>query len=185
MQIFEKFPLEKYIFSLMKKYDYDIESISDDVFNKYPFVKKDKLKKVVAFLVHKKINGYKISGRWLEIKNLKEMVDGKLKKAKNNFIMVHAKSYNDLAHDKPPLWDAAPIPQDLGKGNRYQIVPEGMDPDRYEPPKIDESQKIYEKLKTKFKTELPGIEEDELHKIIIDEMRDLGYEQNLLEKIRK
>ena len=167
----EQYPLEKLIVSLMKENCYDIDKITSIVFLKYPFTKKHDLKKVVAELINKKINKHKISGKWIKLKQKWKMV---------------SQRYNDLAHDDPPAFlEESKIPSDTGRSNRFAITPQGQDVDRYEIPKNEEFQRVYEQLKTKFGKELQGIEEGELVKIVFDEMRALGYEQSILDRIKK
>jgi len=165
----KEFPLERYIISLFKKYKYDIDLISAKVYEKYPFVKKNDLKKVVSELLFKKINKEKIGGKWIKI-------DNKWK--------LESINYNDLTHrSSGNYWKDAPVPSDVGRANRFWLSPQGEDPDKYKAPKEskkDAAKEAYEILKKRFKEAYPNLKERELKKIVYDEMKSLGYDLDLI-----
>lgn len=168
-----EYPMENFILKVLHENKYDVEVTASIVYNKYPFVKKHDLKKVIAELITKKLNNEKIGGVWVKLKNKFKLV---------------SKNYMDLAHDPRPAWDnSAKTPSDLGRANRFAIAPQGQEPDKYLVPKLDEVENIekieltFNQMKNKFRNALPGIGEDELGRIVKNEMQRMGFDVSRLE----
>lgn len=169
MMFAEKYPLEKFIISVMKKCRFNVDTITSEVYKKYPFFNYRELKIVVASLMEKKINNEKLGGVW--IKRGKEL-------------KMQSMEYHDLAHDGPKLWDDAPTPSDMGNANRLYVSPQtDFGPDRYEVPKKDDIKEVYNKIKKSIQEKLQTVTERQLNKITIDEMKNLGYTQEQLSKL--
>lgn len=166
----DEYPMENYIFKVLHENRYDIDRTATVVYGKYPFMKKNDLKKVIAELIRKKLANEKIGGGiWFKFKNKFKLI---------------SKNYMDLAHDARPAWDnSSKCGSDMGRANRFAIEPSGHDVDRPEVPKLDEIerktdevQRTFEQLKNKFANMLPGIDEKELDRIVKEEMHRIGFD---------
>jgi len=164
-----KYPLETYIKSLMKKYKYDIDRVTAAVFNRYPFFKRGDLKKIISEMKEIIINDEKIKGEWIRIK-------GKWK--------LKAINYNDLARPKRPQYTEVDFSSGPGKSNIYEISPEDNKPPGVnEVPIDDKTQEYFDKLKMAFEKELPDVAEEELNRIVLNEMVSWGFDEEELKKI--
>jgi hypothetical protein len=86
-------------------------------------------------------------------------------------------------------------PTYVGRGNRYNLVPQGRDPDRYEPPKqikqiktLDEEkekiQDVYERMYRKYKNEIKELSNEQINQILLQELATLGYGIEDIKKIK-
>ena len=169
MMLFEKYPLEKYIKSLMKQYKYDTDRVTAAVFNRYPFFKRGELKKIISEIKQIVINDDKLKGEWIRVK-------GKWK--------LKSVNYNDLSRTKRPQFTEFDFPSGPGKSNTYELMPEdNSPPGDYEEPIDDKTQVYFDKLKMAFKKDLPEVADDELNRIVVNEMISWGFDEDTLKKI--
>jgi len=173
---FENSPLEKYIVSRLKKNNFNINSTVDDIYNKYPFFRKRDLRDVVARITEKIAAKEGLSGFWIKINGSWNLV-----------------SKDEIKALYLQLPETSRSQTNVGRGNRYNLVPQGRDPDRYEPPSkqikiLDEEkekiQDIYERMYRKYKNEIKELSNEEINRILLQELATLGYGIEDIKKIK-
>lgn len=174
----DKYPLEKYILSTLKKCHYNIDVSVQAINAKYPFFKEKDLRSIIADLFVKKINNYKIGGKW-------ECVEKKWK------LVGEGPGYSWSGPELPASEDTSSM--DRGK-NTYSTPgdrPDGKTPKvkKHEEIKTidydgeeDDTQKTYNELYDQFSNSVDS--DDDLNKIILDELVERGYGKKRIDNIQ-
>lgn len=201
-----KYPIEKYLLNALKKCHYNIDTTINVINAKYPFFRENDLRTIIADLFIKKINNYKIGGKWEKVEKKWKLVSEKEKVSGTGFEW------------SGPEWPASQDTNSLGPArNTYTNVgdrPSGKTPknkkvkevkpieeleeekeevvDNYK--KFEEydsnsesendMQKVYNDLYDKFSEEIP--DDNDLNKILLEELKERGYGERVKDiKLKK
>jgi len=173
-----RYPIENYLLETLKKCHFNIDVTIQAVRTKYPFFKSNDLRTIIADLFVKKINNYKIGGSW-------KVVDKKWKMVKSDGSGQGA-GFDWSGQDMPasedtnslgPARNVYSVPGDRpdGKSPRNKKFKKEVSPieDYEEEEENNEMQKTYEELYDKFSDSIQN--DDDLNKIILDELTERGY----------
>jgi hypothetical protein len=167
------FKMEDYIIAELKKNNWSCEKTLNRIYNKYPFFHKRQLFNAMKEIITKKLNNERISGIWIKI--------GKELKLLSN---INDDAYE---HSSGNYWLKAPVPSKIGRGTDFAELSQGQDSNVYSPPdnipiriRIYED---YEKIKKRILQEAPGLNEKKLNEIALNELTNLNYTKEEIEKI--
>jgi hypothetical protein len=124
-------------------------------------------------IIIKKLNNERISGVWVKV--------GKELKLLSN---INDDAYE---HSSGNYWLKAPVPSKIGRGTDFAELPQGLEPDAYKAPEQDKLKiRIYndfELIKDRILKEIPGIKEDRLNEIALNELSNLNYTKEEIDTI--